>query len=230
MPKQIATYLVFFLLCFLSISIHAQIDTKKKNIFIPAVEAEDDSLDASPTTSIKPLKNNSGVTRGVNKPKPLPNIRMPKKEFSMFSQEKFGNSGELYTDRIKKHQNSIVKKLELGKKGSKVDLFFGDHKTKSKTVRVYYRDYGEEDGDLIRIFVNGEIVSYRTYLTSVFKWFDLELKEGINTIEFLAIDEGWVLPNSAHFRIVDEDNKIIAADLWGLSKNVKGIVNIIKEP
>ena len=96
-------------------------------------------------------------------------------------------------------------------------------------MHVYYRDYGLEDGDLVRISVNDEVVQIRTVLINAFKGFKIELKPGINKIEFLALNEGYALPNTAHFRIVDENNNIIAADLWALSINVKGTVNIIKE-
>ena len=226
MPNLFKTYSVLLILLFFSVSVHAQIDTKKKSIAIPAIENENDSLDASPTTPSKPIT--SGNFGSLNLPKTTPSLKIPKKEFSMFG-EKFGNPGELYTDRLKTQENAIKKQEGLGTKGSKVDVFFGNHRTKSKHIRVLYRDYGLEDGDLVRVSVNNEIINYRVALTNAFKGFKIELKEGINTIEFLALNEGYALPNTAHFRVVDDEDKIIAADLWALSINVKGMINIIKE-
>ena len=52
---------------------------------------------------------------------------------------------------------------------------------------------------------------------------------GVNKIEFLALNEGYALPNTAHFRIVGEQKELIATDLWALSTNVKGVINIIRE-
>ena len=92
-----------------------------------------------------------------------------------------------------------------------------------------YRDYGLEDGDYVRVSVNNEIIEYRVGLSNAFKGFKIELKMGVNKIEFLALNEGYALPNTAHFRIVGEQKELIATDLWALSTNVKGVINIIRE-
>ena len=212
---------------FLTLSIQAQIDNKKKSIAIPAVESKKDSADVSPLTPSKPIESDNTI--GMNRPKVTPSLDLPTKEFSMFPKEEFGNPGELYTGQLKKQENSIKQEQGLGTKGSKIDLFFGDHRTKSKNIQVMYRDYGLEDGDYVRVSVNDEIIEYRVGLTNVFKGFKIELKMGINKIEFLALNEGYALPNTAHFRIVDEQKKLIATDLWALSTDVKGIINIIRE-
>ncbi|WP_248722913.1 hypothetical protein [Seonamhaeicola sp. ML3] len=226
-PNKVNIYTYVFFLLIFCYSTHAQIDSKKKNLVIPAVETENDTLDGSPLVPPKTVKSD-GDFSGFNLPKPNVNLKMPKKELSMFKEE-FGNPGELFADRLENQQKSIIKELELGTKGSKVDVFFGNHKTKSKTVKVMYRDYGLEDGDLVRISVNDEIIIFRAALLNSFGSFELKLRPGVNKIEFLALNEGYALPNTAHFRVLDDKNNIIAADLWALSVNVKGTVNIIKE-
>ncbi|WP_406683704.1 hypothetical protein N1F78_13585 [Seonamhaeicola sp. MEBiC1930] len=224
--KQFKIYFSFLVLLVFTMSMHAQIDSKKKPVLIQATENENDTLDASPTIPLKTSTSNE--LSGLNAPKITPQLKMPKKEFSMFG-EKFGNPGELYSDRIKKHEKTIKESEGLGTKGSKVDVFFGNHRTKSKHVRVLYRDYGLEDGDYVRVSVNDEIIQFRVSLRNAFKGFKIELKEGVNLIEFLALNEGYALPNTAHFRIVDDNDNIIASDLWALSVNVKGTIHIIKE-
>ncbi len=228
MIMKYKTYFILILLVVSTITVGAQIDSKRKSISIPAVESKNDSLDGSPVTPSNKIKSKVDF-KDLNATKSnVPLKSFPKKELSMFKEE-FGNPGELYADRLKKHENSIKQQEGLGTKGSKVDVFFGEHRTKSKTVRVMYRDYGLEDGDLVRVSVNDEIIVYRAGLSNAFSGFKIELKPGVNKIEFLALDEGYALPNTAHFRIVDEDNKIVAADLWALSINVKGTVNIFRE-
>jgi hypothetical protein len=219
-------YILYFILIFFSISIHAQVDTKKKSVAIPTIESKKDSADITPLTPSKPIKN---TTFGMNNPKVSPNLELPAKEFSMFPKEKFGNPGELYADQLKKHEDNIKKEEGLGTLGSKIDVFFGDHRTKSKYIQVMYRDYGLEDGDLIRVSVNDEIIEYRVALVNAFQGFKIDLIEGLNTIEFLALTEGYALPNTAHFRILDDQKKLIATNLWALSIDVKGTINIIKE-
>jgi len=220
-------YILFLFFMFLTLSVQAQIDSKKKSISIPAVESKKDSADISPLTPSKPIKSEN--TLGLNRPSVTPSLDLPKKEFSMFPKEKFGNPGELYAGQLKKQENNIKQEQGLGTKGSKIDLFFGDHRTKSKNIQIMYRDYGLEDGDYVRVSVNDEIIEYRVGLSNAFKGFKIELKMGINKIEFLALNEGYALPNTAHFRIVDEQKKLIATDLWALSANVKGVINIIRE-
>ncbi|TYA71972.1 hypothetical protein [Seonamhaeicola marinus] len=224
------SYTIIILLMLFTFSVKAQIDSERRSISIPAVASKKDSLDntssKSPSAKIKSNIDFKKLDAANKKKEPLK--ALPKKELSMFKEE-FGNPGELYTDRIKKQENSIKNKLELGTIGSKVDVFFGDHKTKSKYVRVMYRDYGLEDGDIVRVSVNDEVIVYRAGLSNAFSGFKIELKPGVNKIEFLALNEGYALPNTAHFRIVGENKELIASDLWALSINVKGTINIIRE-
>ena len=220
-------YILFLFFMFLTLSVQAQLDSKKKSISIPAVESKKDSADISLLTPSKSIKSDNTI--GLNRPSVTPSLDLPQKEFSMFPKEKFGNPGELYTNQLKKQENTIKQEQGLGTKGSKIDLFFGNHRTKSKNIQVMYRDYGLEDGDYVRVSVNNEIIEYRVGLVNAFKGFKIELKMGVNKIEFLALNEGYALPNTAHFRIVGEQKELIATDLWALSTNVKGVINIIRE-
>ena len=147
----------------------------------------------------------------------------------MFPQEEFGNPGELYKKQVDKNINSIKEQLELGSKGSKVDLYFGAYETDSEYIVIQYRDFGEEDGDLIRVSVNDEVIEYRVTLMNHFKGFKMKLKKGTNTLSFLAINEGYLLPNTAHFRVKDDNGVVLASDLWNLSANVKALINIVKK-
>lgn len=218
------SFLIFFIF---SLSVFSQIDNKKRSISIPAVESEKDSTDIKKILPSIPEAETKGNT--LNVPKISPNLNLPKKEFSMFPQEVFGNPGELFQKSLDKKSQVIKNEMDLGNVGSAVDVFFGDYKTKSKSIKILYRDYGEEDGDLIRISINDEIIEYRVLLINAFKGFKIELRPGLNKIEFLALDEGYLLPNTAHFRIVDDRGMILATDLWALKADVKGVINIVKE-
>ncbi|NJX15090.1 hypothetical protein [Tamlana crocina] len=223
---QMKPYFLFVLMLFLSLSAHAQIDSRNNSVAIPAIEAETDSIDSSPLTPSKPIENNPFK---LNTPKVAPNLEMPKKQFSMFPEEEFGNPGELYTQQLDDHLNSIKSQLELGTKGSKTDQYFGVVETESDYAIVQYRDFGEEDGDLIRVSLNGEIVEYRITLRNHFKGLKLKLQKGKNTIEFLAINEGYLLPNTAHFRVRDDMGAVIASNQWNLSKGVKAYITVVKK-
>lgn len=217
---------LFLLLCMLSFTIIAQIDSKKKSIVIPAIESKKDS---SNSLNLKPLnsKENNSFS-GLTIPKTNSDFNVPKKEFSMFG-ETFGNPGELYEKRLTKNIESIKEEMYLGPKGSTTDQYFGDFKTKSKYVYVMYSDYGEQDGDYINVSVNDEIINPRVLLTNASKGFKLDLKEGFNKIDFTALSEGYLLPNTAYFRVVDENQNEITSNYWALSVNVKASIIIVKE-
>ncbi|MFH4969101.1 hypothetical protein V8G61_12920 [Gaetbulibacter sp. M240] len=207
----------------------AQIENQNKSKTIPAIESKKDSSDVIVVKPIIPEKKDNSGLNGMNVPSVLPKFEMPQKSFSMLPQEQFGNPGELFDKRFQNKSNDIKRELNLGTKGSKTDQFFGEIKTKSKKVRVRYRDYGEQDGDLIRVFINNNVLQYRVLLANAFGGFEIDLKEGQNVFDFLAINEGYLVPNTAHFQIIDEDGNVLASDMWALSQDVKATIIITKE-
>ncbi|WOD43279.1 hypothetical protein [Hwangdonia lutea] len=220
------TYFYFLVLCFFALSANAQIDSKNKSTSIPAVESKKDSVDTKSLLPSKPIENNT--INGMSVPKTTASLNFPKKEFSMFG-EKFGNPGELYEDRFNKKSKDLKTEMGLGAKGSTTDQYFGDFKTKSKFVRVVYRDFGLQDGDYIRVLVNDEIIEYRVLLTNSTKGFRLDLKEGFNKIDFLALNEGYSMPNTAEFHVIDDKGNVIAGNQWNLSTGVKATIIVVKE-
>lgn len=219
-------YFFFLISCFFAFTANAQIDNKNKSTSIPAVKSKKDSLDAKMLLPSKPIENNT--INGMSIPKANTTLNFPKKEFSMFG-EKFGNPGELYEDRLNKNIKDIKTEMGLGAKGSTTDQYFGDFKTKSKFVRVIYRDFGLQDGDYIRVLVNDDILEFRVLLTNSSKGFKLDLKEGFNKIDFLALNEGYSMPNTAEFHVIDDQGNVIAGNQWNLSTGVKATIIVVKE-
>lgn len=218
--------LFIFLLCF-SLSIQSQIDSNKKSISIPAIESKKETAEIKPLTPSKPINENT--TFGINRPKVAPNLEMPKKEFSMFPQEKFGNPGELYTKNLDKLEKELLPEGHGLYSGLQEDAYWGDYTTKSKYIDIGYRDHGRVDGDLLNVLVEGDVIQANVFLTGGFKGFRLNLKEGLNKIEFYAVNEGDFIPNTAQYRITDEWNKVISGKIWSLAKGVKVTIIIVKE-
>ncbi len=219
-------YFLLFIVIMFSFGVNAQIDSRNKSIAIPAIESETDSIDSSPLLPSKPLNDNT--ISGMTTPKLSTDLSMPKKEFSMFG-EQFGNPGELYEDRMNKITESIKVEEGLGSKGSTTDQYFGDFHTKSQYIRVLYRDFGAEDGDLIQIRVNDDIIQPRVLLTNGPKVFKLNLQPGFNKIDFVALNEGASLPNTAEFRVIDDKGVVITANQWNLSTGVKATIILVKD-
>lgn len=207
-------------------SLNAQIDSQKKSIPIPAIESKKDTSNSNILFPSNPKPDNS--FGGLNSPKANSEFSLPKKEFSMFG-ETFGNPGELFEKKLTKTIKEIKEEMYLGSKGSTTDQYFGDFTTKAKYVYVMYSDYGEQDGDYINISVNDEIINPRIMLTNANQGFKLDLKEGFNKIDFLALTEGYLTPNTAFFKVVDDQQNTITSNYWALAVNVKATIIIVKE-
>lgn len=219
-------YVLYFLIFFFSLSAFSQIDSKKNSFSIPAVVAKEDPAKIKP---ILPTKKNN--PSNLNFPKAKPNLELPEKEFSMFAEEKFGNPGEIYHKQLDDAIADVKlsrKELEL-RNGSKTDQYFGDFKSNSKFVNVVYRDHGYVDGDIIQVRVNDDIVHPRVFLSGGFKGFQLDLKQGFNKIDFLALNQGESGPNTAEFRVADDTGSIITQNRWNLATGVKATIIVIKE-
>lgn len=224
--KFIWFYLV--LLAF-SQSIEAQIDSQKKSGAIPAIESKKDSADTPNLTPSKPLENNT--FNDFNVPQVSKNLSLPKKQFSMFPDEVFGNPGELYVKQVNKNiENLKLTPEEVEQRnGSTTDQFLGDFKSNATFVNVIYRDHGYTDGDIIQVLVNDDIIHPRVYLTGGYKGFKLNLQKGFNKIDFLALNQGESGPNTAEFQVIDDTGFIVSHNQWNLATGVKATIIVVKE-
>lgn len=109
------------------------------------------------------------------------------------------------------------------------DMYFGDFRTKGKSVDLFFRDHEFVDGDKIRIVVNDEIVYSSLTLTGRFRPVLLQLKDGFNQIDIIALNQGSSGPNTAEFKLLDENGKVLKADEWNLTTGTKGTFIIVKD-
>ena len=115
-------------------------------------------------------------------------------------------------------------KPEYGK-----DQYLGDFKTKAKKATFMYRDHEFVDGDMIRIYVNGEITIPRARLEGSFRGFDLPLQDGFNKVDFEALNQGTSGPNTAQLNIYDEVGNLLASYEWNLLTGNKATAIIVKQ-
>jgi len=132
---------------------------------------------------------------------------------------------DLITDEAPKY----FKKDKAIKEEYYQDQHFGNFVTNAKFVNVLYRDHEYVDGDRIRVFVNGDMVQSNIYLNSSFKGFTLMLDSGINRIEFQALNQGSSGPNTAHFKVFDDNEVLVSSNKWNLTTGGKATVVIVKE-
>lgn len=110
------------------------------------------------------------------------------------------------------------------------DMYLGDVKTRSKFVGIAVRDHGEIDGDRVMILVNGEITHYNQVLYGRFLEIKVPLREGANTIEFKALNQGYTGLNTAQLMVADEFGQMIHNNNWYLSTGSTATAVVIKEP
>lgn len=210
----------------------AQIDRPNNSFAIPAEEVEDpkanNALEIKAEKESNEIKPDETANNKVIAPKPKLVTKKPEKPFSIVETNNYRNPAELYTKTLKK-QLKFKEEQERSNNGSKVNQFLGEFKTKAKKVNIIYRDHGSPDGDVIRVFVNDDIVVSKVLLTSGSNGFFLELKDGINKIDFQALNQGLAGPNTAEFRVLDETGKVISSNQWNLATGVKATIILIKE-
>lgn len=108
------------------------------------------------------------------------------------------------------------------------DQFIGNVRSRTAKVRIFCVDTGQEDGDLVRIINNGNVLKENVFLTNAGKsyWFDLQF--GQNNLEIIALNQGSVGANTAAFKVFDDKGNLIAEKDWHLLTGFKGKLLILK--
>ncbi len=135
----------------------------------------------------------------------------------------FKNPGDIYKEKLNKKEGEDESKM------FRKNQYLGDFKTKSGYAKVSCRDFGEVDGDQIRVLVNDKEIISRIFLEGEFKGFQLDLQKGFNKIDFEALNQGYSGPNTAEFKIYDDKGELISANQWNLATGFKATIIIVKE-
>ena len=135
--------------------------------------------------------------------------------------------GKLYEYKLNKNPNSG--KENSDSKLYRRNMFLGDFRSNAESIGIFYRDFGLVDGDLIRVLINDKIVVYEIYLEGNFQQLDIKLEQGINKIDFEALNQGSSGPNTAEFKIFDDKATLVSENQWNLGTGFKATVIIVKE-
>ncbi len=222
--------LFFLFTLFTVLSVSAQIDSENKSIIIPAQEVED--LKEDNELIIMPEENNSAEPdkeqeNEIVLPKTEELPVAERKEFSMIKENKFRNPAELYQKQLK-NALKLRNDDERRHNGSEITQFLGEYSTKAKRVNIIYRDHQAEDGDIIRVYVNGNIAQSRVLLQNHSKGFFLTLNPGDNIIEFEALNQGTSGPNTAEFQVLDDNGTPFITNQWNLATGVKATITVVR--
>lgn len=109
------------------------------------------------------------------------------------------------------------------------DQNLGNVKVSYTNVNIKYRDHQAEDGDMIMILVNDDIVRASVTLYNGFQGFDLPLADGENKVEFVALNQGQSGPNTAELHVYDTQGRLVSAKEWNLLTGYRATFVVIKE-
>lgn len=107
-------------------------------------------------------------------------------------------------------------------------MSLGTVNTTSKKVTVECRDHSYVDGDRVRVFVNDQPVEGSVGLRGSFYTINIQLKEGYNRIDFMALNQGLSGPNTAEFRLYDQQGKLLSSKQWGLLTGETATLGVVK--
>jgi len=214
-------YLLILVLCVgMQHLLYAQIDTSKEAFRIKAL-----ALDKNKESEKYPLKRSSikGLTdKGIS-------VTMGMKPIDGFAKKTYGITE---TRDVVDPTWEIKQQFKEGQKDvSKFDrdYYLGDIKTKSKYIRIVCRDHEYEDGDRIKLLLNKAIIHPNITLRNSAYIIDVELKLGLNTIEFFALNEGSSSPNTAQLKVYNENESLIASGEWLLTTGYKASLIVLRE-
>ena len=208
MYKFKSLYILIF-----SISIaNSQIETAQKSLTIKAAELAKKNDNSSNLLKLSPVK---GLTNKNVK------ISMGIPPIDGFAKKEQGI--EIKRDVVDPTWDIKQQFSENQKNSSKYskDFYLGDIKTKSKFIRIVCRDHEYEDGDRIKLVLNNIVIHPNIALRNSGYTIDIKLKEGLNTIEFFALNEGTASPNTAELKVYDENSIIIGSGQWLLTTGYK---------
>lgn len=147
-----------------------------------------------------------------------------------FSNEDFNKIKAYEVQGLDKNDYVVPKKEDYdAEKLAKRDQDLGTFKTSSGTAKVSYRDAAYVDGDKVRVYVNYVIVEPEVLLSGEEQGFNIPLQKGINRIDFEALNEGFAAPNTAEFKIFDDNGAVISSNQWNIAQGYKATVILEKE-
>jgi hypothetical protein len=111
----------------------------------------------------------------------------------------------------------------------KKDYLLATYKCSTTIAKFALKDFGEPDGDVVRIWLNDKMAVDAILLDVDFKEVYLELNEGINKIEIEALNQGESGPNTAQFVIYDQKKGTVTTNKWNLTTGVRAKIIILKE-
>lgn len=214
-------FIVLFSVICITTTANAQLDRAPEGFNLKAADSNY-KADFSFSFKLSPIQ---GLSMKTVRPKI--NYRPMEDSFKKTSGVNIVEKSTLERPTWKVKQPFIEDQQDVSRFGK--DYFLGDVRTTSKTVVIKCRDHEYVDGDRIRLMVNDVVIHPNLTLTGSFFAIDIDLKEGYNTINFIALNEGHSSPNTAQLRVFDENGAVLAANKWLIRTGYKASLTVFKQ-
>ena len=208
-------------LCFFSVNSLAQIDNQNTSVRFESID--DNTPDDTPTGLELPDRDIPGLTDTQKNDEETPNLGDTEPEIN------FNTDDGLLDYKTNEAPKYFKKKDKPVLAAYLQDQNLGDVSTNGEFVTVMCRDHEYVDGDRIRVYANKDVIRSDISLTSSFTTIKLPLQQGINNIDFEALNQGTSGPNTAELHVYDEKGQLISAKEWNLGTGYRASFVIIKE-
>ncbi|WP_298780953.1 hypothetical protein [uncultured Polaribacter sp.] len=222
--KHFFKSLFYLILIFTSTSFFGQIDTNN------GTTNNKGKVNAVVLNNAKEVKKPNSIelngTDGFKKAFDEENEKLKKKQ----KERDLKNKGILTKEKIKEERFlKSFKKINGQYIYPKIDQNLGAIRTNSGSVNIICRDFQYPDGDRVTIFVNDIPVIHNITLTSNYKKFNIPLEIGINKIVIKALNQGTSGPNTAAFKVFNEEGMLISSNEWNLATDAKATLTVAKD-
>lgn len=198
-------------------------------VFQTTMAQLDRSSSSTGTVDLRPASGKSFPSSNLGIPdRNKKGLSLEKEGFDMSKQPNFQDPSNLHEDNINKRMKGPQREPKISEE-FKNDMDFGEFKTSSGKITIACRDHMMFDGDRVQVLLNGKVLADNVLLESSFKTFTIELKEGFNKIEFVALNQGSAGPNTAELKVFDENGNLMISNVWNLLVGVKAKAMVIKE-
>lgn len=98
----------------------------------------------------------------------------------------------------------------------KTSLELGRYETTTSRIRIVCRDHSYVDGDRVKLYVNEKVIRRSITLEGGYYIIDIDLIEGFNRIDIEALNQGSSGPNTAEFKVFDDNGNLLASREWNI--------------
>ncbi len=215
---------IFFLItCSISFTCFAQIDGssngKNKGTSIGSIDAP--AVTIKKPTSLD-FKDDQGFKTASDK--------LKKEQKEQKKEEDLKNKGILTKAKMAEERYlKSFRKINGLYNYPVIDQDLGSIRTNSKSVKIICRDFQYPDGDRVTIYVNEIPVVTNLVLKQNYQSFSLPLEIGINKIKIIALNQGTSGPNTAAFKVYNDQGSLLSSNEWNLATGAKATLIVAKD-